>query len=651
MTQKIKKIVVMAFAMIMMLAGMPASVQAQTETGLVGEWHFDGDAKDSSGNGNDGTIYGATFVDGKVGKALSFSGGEYVKILHSNSLDITDKISIEAWIKPFDKQPNDYPTVLTKHIGITPGAQYQLGLGKMESGYKIRFCAEPNLDVCQMGNKVIEVNKWNHIVVTFDGNKVGYYLNGIIDKEFIMYGPLHSYLADIGIGASSYNTWSFGGLIDEVRIYNRALTASEINELYEGEQTALSITKSASPTSIKQGQTATITLTVKNTGTTEIKDIEIKDTLPADVNYVSGEISKIYSSLAPKDSREFQYIVQINQAGTFNLNPAAATFADTKGNYQSAKSNTAAINVIASIAGTSDPTSAGTPAAATTSLTVKKEASPYSIRQYQMTNITIQIKNTGTSEIRDIEVGDSANSNLELIGGDFPNPKKYNSLSPGESRDIRYILKSKESGTFILNPATVSYSDNTGNIKVVKSEQISLTVVPSSEGSPEISYPSDIGSSSAVLLHGQKTDVVLGEDILLKLSAVNLITKPPMSVQVMIYPPSGMSVTGSEFVESGAGIYTTKYTLNPGDGKDIEVHIKTNQVGDFNAKGRIVYYFGDEKAKAEDYTLNLPIKVRKEIGSDTTQTQTPVQKSLPGFGLFTGISGLFLLAKILKGKR
>jgi hypothetical protein len=124
-----------------------------------------------------------------------------------------------------------------------------------------------------------------------------------------------------------------------------------------------------------------------------------------------------------------------------------------------------------------------------------------------------------------------------------------------------------------------------------------------------------------------------------------------MSVQVMIYPPSGMSVTGSEFVESGAGIYTTKYTLNPGDGKDIEVHIKTNQVGDFNAKGRIVYYFGEDKTKAEDHTLNLPIKVRKEIGSGTTQAQTSAQKSIPGFELFTGISGLFLLAIILKGKR
>jgi hypothetical protein len=278
-----------------------------------------------------------------------------------------------------------------------------------------------------------------------------------------------------------------------------------------------------------------------------------------------------------------------------------------------------------------------------TTLTVKKEAFPYSIRQYQTTNVTIQIKNTGTSEIMDIEVTDSTNSNLELIGGDFPSPKKYNSLSHGESRDIRYILRSKESGTFILNPAAVSYFDNTGNIKVVKSEPVSLTVVPSSESAAEISSSSDIGSISAVLLHGEKTDVVLGEDILLKLSAVNLITKPPMSVQVMIYLPSGMSVTGSEFVKSGAGIYTTTYTLNPGDGKDIEVHIKSNQVGDFNVKGRIVYYFGEDKDKAEDHTLNLPIKVRKE----------PVQTApLPGDDAGTtaktpGFEGMIIMIVLL----
>ena len=73
--------------------------------------------------------------------------------------------------------------------------------------------------------------------------------------------------------------------------------------------------------------------------------------------------------------------------------------------------------------------------------------------------------------------------------------------------------------------------------------------------------------STSVSLHGEKTQVVSGEDILLRLSAVNLITKPLMHVQVIIIPPSGMSVSSSEFVQSGARQYTTTYDLDPGQGQ------------------------------------------------------------------------------------
>ncbi|MDD5472964.1 MAG: LemA family protein [Candidatus Methanoperedens sp.] len=123
-------------------------------------------------------------------------------------------------------------------------------------------------------------------------------------------------------------------------------------------------------------------------------------------------------------------------------------------------------------------------------------------------------------------------------------------------------------------------------------------------------------SSASVELYGEKTDVELGEDIILKLSAVNLITKPVMTVQIILIPPSGMSVTSSDFVTAGAGQYTTTYKLESGGARDIEVRIKTSQMGDFNVKGRIVYYFGDDKLTAEDHTLELPIKVRakKPIG-------------------------------------
>ncbi len=151
-------------------------------------------------------------------------------------------------------------------------------------------------------------------------------------------------------------------------------------------------------------------------------------------------------------------------------------------------------------------------------------------------------------------------------------------------------------------------------------------------------------ASVSIDLHGEKTDVVQGDDILLKLSAVNLISMPKMHVQVIIIPPSGMSVTSTEFSMSGAGQFTSDYELEPGKGRDVEVRIKSNQVGDFNVKGMVVYYFGDEKDKAVDKTVNLPIKVRKEpVDSAQNPITNPMQKSSPGFGAIIGIIGLLFV--------
>ncbi len=178
-------------------------------------------------------------------------------------------------------------------------------------------------------------------------------------------------------------------------------------------------------------------------------------------------------------------------------------------------------------------------------------------------------------------------------------------------------------------------------------------VLPSESPTTTPIYTSNSGQpskSASVSLHGEKTDVVLGEDILLKLSAVSLITKPKMHVQVIIIPPSGMSVTSSEFSKSGAGQFTSNYELYPGDGKDIEVRIKSNQVGDFNVNGRIIYYFGDEKDKGEDYTLNLPVKVRKEsVDSAQNPIANPAQKSIAGFRSLLAVAAILIGFSIKRG--
>ncbi|MBU3966758.1 MAG: hypothetical protein KKG76_05185 [Euryarchaeota archaeon] len=149
--------------------------------------------------------------------------------------------------------------------------------------------------------------------------------------------------------------------------------------------------------------------------------------------------------------------------------------------------------------------------------------------------------------------------------------------------------------------------------------------------------------NASVELHGEKTDVVLGEDIILKLSAVNIITKPVMTVQVILIPPSGMSVSSSEFVTSGAGQFTSTFNIITGAGKDIEVRIKANQIGDFEVKGRVIYYFGGDISTAEEGMLSLPITVR----APPVPTEAPPIEIVPKFGTNTwiliGIIALLLL--------
>jgi len=127
--------------------------------------------------------------------------------------------------------------------------------------------------------------------------------------------------------------------------------------------------------------------------------------------------------------------------------------------------------------------------------------------------------------------------------------------------------------------------------------------------------------SASVSLHREKINVVVGEDVLLKLSVVNLITKPVMNVQVIIKPPSGMSVTSTEFSQGAAGQYTSTYKLEPGASRDIEVRLKPNEKGNFIVEGWVVYYFGDDITSKKEEILKEPITVR--LQGEITPTTSP----------------------------
>ncbi|AKB77565.1 RNA-binding proteins (RRM domain) [Methanosarcina horonobensis HB-1 = JCM 15518] len=245
---------------------------------------------------------------------------------------------------------------------------------------------------------------------------------------------------------------------------------------------------------------------------------------------------------------------------------------------------------------------------------------------------------TGTSEDKYKEADTSGNAQNEPSDKDNPEYTETGSSEYKETEQEAEVAESNETessedeGSSDFTQTESSGDRKKGYSKHIRVERTEYRRVEDSRYTQPDTQEKTGSSKSAqqappsasVDLHGEKTEVILGEDILLKLSAVNLITKPTMNVQVILIPPSGTTVSSSEFVQSGAGQYTTTYELEPGKGRDIEVRIESAQVGDFNVKGRVVYYFGDDIENAEDYTLDLPIKVKEK--------SEPIESAMPGFG-------------------
>jgi len=156
---------------------------------------------------------------------------------------------------------------------------------------------------------------------------------------------------------------------------------------------------------------------------------------------------------------------------------------------------------------------------------------------------------------------------------------------------------------------------------------------------------SDSKYSSSINFYGEKTDVHMGEEILTKLSIVNLVSNPKMYAQVIILPSSGMSVTSADFTKVSAGQFAADYTLEPGDGRDVEIRLRSNQVGEFNIKGRVVYYFGSDSENTQDYALDLPVSVRRATVLTDVEDNNDQPKGLQGFEVI--ILGVGIVAFVI----
>lgn len=194
--------------------------------GLVGYWAFnDGagtSATDSSGSGNTGTLTtmdDTDWVAGKRGKALDFDGSsDYVSI--ASDLGASTNISVSFWIKPSSgSQQNG---ILSSATNLTAPRVYI----ELNTDYTIDFYrgAYTTSDV------TISSSEWTHVMITNDGSNTNYYINGVYDKTIAQTVTKDTQSAFyLGRGFAGY----FNGQLDDVRIYNRVLSAGEISTLYK----------------------------------------------------------------------------------------------------------------------------------------------------------------------------------------------------------------------------------------------------------------------------------------------------------------------------------------------------------------------------------------------------------------------------------
>jgi len=216
--------------------GGGAAIPEDTMTrGLAGYWSFDEGggtiANDASGNNNHGTLAnGPKWTQGKNGGALQFDGkDDYVNCGDSSSLDITDEITIETWIKP---ETDSVSYVAAKEI-LEGETWYGYRLDQY-TGNIVRADIWTDGDQGRLSG-AISLNSWNHIVVVYSKNEeiTRLYVNGILKDDDYTTGDIRTASSrNLFVGNSNSLQYQFNGAIDEVKIYNRALSEAEVRYHY-----------------------------------------------------------------------------------------------------------------------------------------------------------------------------------------------------------------------------------------------------------------------------------------------------------------------------------------------------------------------------------------------------------------------------------
>jgi hypothetical protein len=212
-------------------------VSDNDEMDLIASWHFDegngSTVYDDSGNNNKGILYGATWIAGISGFALEFDGiNDYISVTDSNGLDINGNITIEVWIYPYS-MPWVAPLVFKGTNSSNYG--YYLAFGQYYSNGCASFKLHSNDTKILWLDSIspLATGQWHYLSAVRAGDNASIYIDGIINNaDSYFTSPIQTNNLPLKLGTYNDHSEFFHGILDEVSIYNYALTPSEIHSHY-----------------------------------------------------------------------------------------------------------------------------------------------------------------------------------------------------------------------------------------------------------------------------------------------------------------------------------------------------------------------------------------------------------------------------------
>lgn len=205
------------------------------QDGLIAFYPFNRTSLDESPNNNHGVQNGVKLVSDRNGRpysAFCFDGKSDIQIPNSSFFNSLDAFSICVWVYP-TKLEERHNTILSK---VNPERDLDLKILKDNMKFEGHFAYNPGIYYRCFSNETVALNVWTHIVFQWTGTKFQIYVNGNFSNEEDFSGTVPPWTSQLMAIGSMSNSEYFTGKIDNIRIYNRTLSNSEIEMIYKTDE-------------------------------------------------------------------------------------------------------------------------------------------------------------------------------------------------------------------------------------------------------------------------------------------------------------------------------------------------------------------------------------------------------------------------------